>query len=57
MPDFEAVEFGRVGEGCFGVLPDVTAQLALKDRVQKRAHFYFLASGEKLHPSVVQIPD
>lgn len=57
MPDFEAVENWRVGEGSFAVFPDMAAQFALQDRVQKCAHFLFLAGCEKFYPAVAQIAD
>ena len=57
MPDFEAVESRGVGEWSFGVFPDMAAQFALQDRVQKCAHFLFFAGCQKFHPAIAQIPD
>jgi hypothetical protein len=57
MPDFETGKSGRVGEGRFGMLPDMPAQFALQNRFEKRADFLFLARREKFHPAVAQIPD
>ena len=56
MPDFETVKNRRIGEGGFGMFPDMPTQFALQDRVEKRAHLVFLAGHEKFHPAVAQIP-
>lgn len=39
------------------MFPDMTAQLALQDGLQKCAHFGFLARREKFHAAVAQISD
>src|SRR5688572_14008019 len=57
MPDFEAAKRRRIAEGGFRVFPDVAAQFALQDRLQKSAEFSLFAGREKLHPAVAQIPD
>jgi hypothetical protein len=56
MPDFETAKFGGVGERCFGLLPDVSTQLALADRFQKGAHFVFFSCREELDAAVAEIP-
>ena len=57
MPDLEAVEGRRIGEGGFAVLPDMAAQFALQNGVEKCAHFAFFAGREKFHSTVAQISD
>ena len=39
------------------MLPDMSAQLALRDGFQKGLYFVLLARGQKLDPAIGQIPD
>jgi hypothetical protein len=57
MPDFEAVKSQGVGERRFGVFPDMAAEFALQDGVQKCAQLVFFAGREKFNPAIAQIPD
>lgn len=56
MPDFKAAEGGRVGQGSFALLLNMSTQLALENGVEKGAHFILFPRGLKLHPAVRQIP-
>jgi hypothetical protein len=55
MPDFEAAKGGGIGQGHFVVLPDVGAELALENRVEKCAHFLFFTSGLEFDATVAEI--
>ena len=57
MPDFEAAESWRIGQGRFAVLLNMSAQLALEDGFEKGAHFFLVAGGQKFHAAVVEVAD
>jgi hypothetical protein len=56
MPDFETAKGGGIGKRRFGLLPDVSAQLALTDGFQEGAHFAFFARGPEFDAAIAQIP-
>jgi hypothetical protein len=56
IPDFETAKVGGIGKRCFGMLPDVGAQLALADGFHEGAHFVFFARGHELDAAIAQIP-
>jgi hypothetical protein len=55
MPDLKAAKGRGIRHGRFVVFPDVTAKLALEDRIEKFADFVFFARSLKLDPTVGQI--
>jgi hypothetical protein len=55
MPDLKAAKGRGIRQGRFVVFPDVTAKLALEDRIKKVADFVFFARSLKLDPAVGQI--
>jgi hypothetical protein len=57
MPNFEAVKGRRIGQRRLGMFFDVRAQLALKNRFEKSAHFFLFAARLELDPAVAQIPN
>src|SRR6267143_2718096 len=56
MPNLEAPEGRRIGQRRFGMLFDVSTQLALPDGFHERAHFVFFARDQKLDAAIAQIP-
>jgi len=56
MPDFETAKSWRFGQRCFAVFLNMSAELALKDRFEKSAHFFFVASRLQFHAAIGQIP-
>ncbi len=57
MPDFETAEVGRIGKRRFGMLLDVRAKLALRDRLEERSHLALLAGCLECHSAITEIPD
>jgi len=55
MPDFETTKGGRIGQGRFAVLLNVSAQLALENGFEKGAHFLVVAGGLKFHAAIVEV--
>ena len=55
MANFKTSRCHRFRERRFGLFLDETMQLALSDRVEKRAHFAFLAIDLKFHAAVRQV--
>jgi hypothetical protein len=55
MPDFEAAKGGRIGQGRFVVLLNMSAQLALQDGLEKSAHFALVAGGLEFNAPVAEI--
>ena len=55
MSDFKAAEGWGVCQGRLAVFSDVAAELAVKDRGEKGAHFLLFARREKLDAAIGQI--
>jgi len=53
MPNFEAAERRRIGQGRFVVLLNVSAQFALENRLEKGAHFVVLPGRLQFHAAIL----
>ena len=56
MPNLEAVERGWICKLRFGLLSNVSAQLALPDGFDEGVHFVVFAGCQKFDPAIAQIP-
>ena len=57
MPNFEAAKGGRIGQGRFAMLPNMSAQLTLEDGVEKGVHFALVTGSQEFYATVWEITD